>query len=234
MEYSQMNQPEIIAIDGPAGSGKSTIGKLVAEEFGYLYFDTGVMYRAVTFAAINKDININDEESISLLVKEIKIDIRTPIIADGRDNDVLVNGQDVTWEIRSPEVDGNVSIVSSYPEVRTALGEQQRRIGLQGEVVMVGRDIGTVILPEADIKIYLDASIEERADRRYQELRQRGEEIDFDSILAKLRERDLIDSTREIAPLKPADDAIVIDTDQLSIQQVFAKIIEIVNENRGK
>lgn len=229
-----MNQPEIIAIDGPAGSGKSTIGKLVAEEFGYLYFDTGVMYRAVTFAAINKDININDEESISLLVKEIKIDIRTPIIADGRDNDVLVNGQDVTWEIRSPEVDGNVSIVSSYPEVRTALGEQQRRIGLQGEVVMVGRDIGTVILPEADIKIYLDASIEERADRRYQELRQRGEEIDFDSILAKLRERDLIDSTREIAPLKPADDAIVIDTDQLSIQQVFAKIIEIVNENRGK
>jgi cytidylate kinase len=234
MEYSQMNQPEIIAIDGPAGSGKSTIGKLVAEEFGYLYFDTGVMYRAVTFAAINKDININDEESISLLVKEIKIDIRTPIIADGRDNDVLVNGQDVTWEIRSPEVDGNVSIVSSYPEVRTALGEQQRRIGLQGEVVMVGRDIGTVILPEADIKIYLDASIEERADRRYQELRQRGEEINFDSILAKLRERDLIDSTREIAPLKPADDAIVIDTDQLSIQQVFAKIIEIVNENRGK
>lgn len=229
-----MNQPEIIAIDGPAGSGKSTIGKLVAEEFGYLYFDTGVMYRAVTFAAINKDININDEESISLLVKEIKIDIRTPIIADGRDNDVLVNGQDVTWEIRSPEVDGNVSIVSSYPEVRTALGEQQRRIGLQGEVVMVGRDIGTVILPEADIKIYLDASIEERADRRYQELRQRGEEINFDSILAKLRERDLIDSTREIAPLKPADDAIVIDTDQLSIQQVFAKIIEIVNENRGK
>lgn len=229
-----MNQPEIIAIDGPAGSGKSTIGKLVAEEFGYLYFDTGVMYRAVTFAAINKDININDEESISLLVKEIKIDIRTPIIADGRDNDVLVNGQDVTWEIRSPEVDGNVSIVSSYPEVRTALGEQQRRIGLQGEVVMVGRDIGTVILPEADIKIYLDASIEERADRRYQELRQRGEEIDFDSILAKLRERDLIDSTREIAPLKPADDAIVIDTDQLSIQQVFAKIIEIVKENRGK
>lgn len=229
-----MNQPEIIAIDGPAGSGKSTIGKLVAEEFGYLYFDTGVMYRAVTFAAINKDININDEESISLLVKEIKIDIRTPIIADGRDNDVLVNGQDVTWEIRSPEVDGNVSIVSSYPEVRTALGEQQRRIGLQGEVVMVGRDIGTVILPEADIKIYLDASIEERADRRYQELRQRGEEINFDSILAKLRERDLIDSTREIAPLKPADDAIVIDTDQLSIQQVFAKIIEIVKENRGK
>ncbi|UCF26723.1 MAG: (d)CMP kinase, partial [Chloroflexota bacterium] len=137
-------------------------------------------------------------------------------------------------EIRSPEVDANVSIVSSYPEVRTALGEQQRRIGLQGEVVMVGRDIGTVILPEADIKIYLDASIEERADRRYQELRQRGEEIDFDSILAKLRERDLIDSTREIAPLKPADDAIVIDTDQLSIQQVFAKIIEIVKENRGK
>lgn len=229
-----MNQPEIIAIDGPAGSGKSTIGKLVAEEFGYLYFDTGVMYRAVTFEAINKNISINDEESISVLAEEIKIDIRTPIIADGRDNDVLVNGQDVTWEIRSPEVDASVSIVSSYPKVRTALGEQQRRIGLQGEVVMVGRDIGTVILPEADIKIYLDASIEERADRRYQELRQRGEEIDFDSILAKLRERDLIDSTREIAPLKPADDAILIDTDQLSIQQVFTKILEIVKENRVK
>jgi cytidylate kinase len=225
-----MSQPEIIAIDGPAGSGKSTIGKLVAEELDYLYFDTGVMYRAVTFAAISRGIRVEDEESISRLAEEVSIDLRTPTIDDGRDNDVILDNQDVTWEIRSAGVDANVSPVSAYPRVRKALSEIQRRIGLQGKVVMVGRDIGTVILPEAELKIYLDASLEERAKRRYQEMNQRGEAVDYDAIMSMLRERDNIDSTREIAPLKPAEDAIVIDTDRLNIKEVFTRILEIFKE----
>jgi cytidylate kinase len=140
--------------------------------------------------------------------------------------------QDVTWDIRSPEVDAKVSIVSAYPRVRQALSEKQRQIGLQGRVVMMGRDIGTVVLPEADLKIYLDASLEERAGRRYHERIQRGEDVDYDSILAMLRERDRIDSTRKYAPLKPADDSIMIDTDGMTIQQVFALILELTEKHR--
>ena len=223
----------IIAIDGPAGSGKSTIGKLVAEELDYLYFDTGIMYRAVTYAAIRDGIDIQDERSITQLARVANIDLRTPTIADGRDSDVLLEEQDVTWEIRSPEVDANVSIVAAYPEVRKALGEKQRQIGLNGKVVMVGRDIGTVILPEADLKIYLDASLGERANRRYKELKNRGEDVKYDAILSMLRERDRIDSTRDFAPLKPADDAIVIDSDKLNIQEVFTRIFEIINQRRA-
>jgi cytidylate kinase len=225
-----IGKPEIITIDGPAGSGKSTIGKLVADELDYLYFDTGVMYRAVAFAAIRNNINPQDEKSVSQLAEEAKIDLKPLTVADGRDIDVLLEGKDVTWDIRSANVDANVSIVAAYPEVRRALGEKQRRIGLQGKVVMVGRDIGTVILPEADLKIYLDASIEERANRRYQELINRGEEVEFEAILNTLRERDRKDSSREIAPLKPADDAIVVDTDGLNIEEVFAKVIKFINE----
>jgi cytidylate kinase len=228
-----MNKPDIITIDGPAGSGKSTIGKLVAEELDYLYFDTGVMYRAVTYAAVHDGIDIQDERSITQLAKVANIDLRTPTIADGRDSDVLLEEQDVTWEIRSPEVDANVSIVAAYPEVRKALGEKQRQIGLNGKVVMVGRDIGTVILPEADLKIYLDASLEERANRRYKELKNRGEDVKYNTILSMLRERDRIDSTRDFAPLKPADDAIVIDSDKLNIQEVFTRIFEIINQRRA-
>lgn len=228
------SEPLIITIDGPAGSGKSTIGKLVAEELDYLYFDTGVMYRAVAFAAISTGINSRDEESVSHLAEEVGIDLKPPTVSDGRDNDVLLDDKDVTWEIRSPSVDANVSIVAAYPEVRRALGEKQRQIGLQGNVVMVGRDIGTVILPEADLKIYLDASIEERANRRYQELIHRGEVVEYESILNTLRERDRIDSTREVAPLKPADDAVVVDTDRLNIQEVFTKVIEIIKGHRAK
>ena len=160
---------EIIAIDGPAGSGKSTIGKLLAEYLDYLYFDTGVMYRAVTLAAINQGIDIENELRVSSLAENVKIDLQAPTIEDGRDCDILMEERDVTWDIRSPEVDAKVSIVSAYPRVRQALSEKQRQIGLQGRVVMMGRDIGTVVLPEADLKIYLDASLEERAGRRYHE-----------------------------------------------------------------
>lgn len=227
-----MGMAEIIAIDGPAGSGKSTIGKLLAEYLDYLYFDTGVMYRAVTLAAINQGIDIENELRVSSIAKNVKIDIQTPTINDGRECDILMAGRDVTWDIRSPEVDAKVSIVSAYPKVRHILSEKQRQIGLQGRVVMMGRDIGTVVLPEADLKIYLEASLEERARRRYHERIQRREDVDYDSILAMLRERDRIDSTREFAPLKPADDSIVIDTDGLNIQQVFATIVELTEKHR--
>ena len=229
-----MDKLQTIAIDGPAGSGKSTVGKLLAEHLSYLYFDTGVMYRAVTLAAINQGIDIEDEQSVSRLAEEISIDLRIPTKNDGRDLDVILEDQDVTWDIRRPGVDANVSIVSAYPDVRQALTEKQRQKGHQGEVVMLGRDIGTVVLPEADLKIYLDASLEERAIRRYKELIQRGDAVDYDSVLSMLRERDRIDTTREIAPLKSADDAIVIYTDGMNIQEVFARILEVIDKSLVK
>jgi len=219
-----MCNPEIIAIDGPAGSGKSTIGKLLAEYLDYLYFDTGVMYRAITLSAFQRGINVENEGEVSRLAEMIIIDIRPPTIDDGRNCDVFIEGEDVTLKIHSPEVDSCVSIVSAYPNVRKALSEQQRRIGLQGKVVMVGRDIGTVILPESDLKIYLDASLEERARRRYKERTEQGESVDYDSILFMLQERDRIDSTRDVAPLKVDEDAVILDTDGKNIQEVFEEI----------
>jgi cytidylate kinase len=220
----------IIAIDGPAGSGKSTIGKLLADHLDYLFVDTGVMYRAVTLAALQQGIDVNNEELVSKLAEEIEITLQTPTEEDGRDCDVLIGNNDVTWDIRDPEVDAHVSIVSAYPAVRKILSSKQRQIGLRGNVVMMGRDIGTVILPDADLKIYLDASVNERANRRYSERISRGEDVEYEPILEVLRERDMIDSTREIAPLKPADDAIVIDTDGYSIEDVFLKILELRNK----
>jgi len=218
---------EIIAIDGPAGSGKSTIGKILADHLNYLFVDTGVMYRAVTLAALKQGIDVEDEIEVSRLAEVIDITLQTPSEDDGRDCDVLVGGEDVTWDIRNPEVDAFVSIVSAYPAVRRTLSEKQRQIGLQGNVVMMGRDIGTIVLPDADLKIYLDASLEERANRRYQERRSRGETVEYEPILLALRERDQIDSTREVAPLKPAVDAVVIDTDGCSIEEVFMKILDL-------
>ena len=225
-----MPQVRIITIDGPAGSGKSTLGKMLAEHLGYLYFDTGVMYRAVTWIALLQRVAIDDEARISHLAERIRMDIRLPSIKDGRSYDVAVDGEDVTWDIHRPEVDACVSVVSAYPDVRRTLGEKQRQIGMRGNVVMVGRDIGTVILPEADLKIYLDASVEERARRRYLELKHRGESVGLDVILASMRERDRIDSTRKVAPLRQAKDAVVVNTDGLGIPQVFERLKKLVEQ----
>jgi len=220
--------PQTIAVDGPAASGKSTIAELLAQSLGYLYFDTGVMYRAVTLAALRQLQAVTDEQAVTHLAETVHIDVREASQDDGRKSDVLLDGVDITWEIRAPEVDANVSVVSAYPGVRVAMTEQQRRIGKRGRVVMVGRDIGTVVLPDADLKVYMDASVEERARRRFDEVRQRGEAADYEAILTSMRRRDEIDSTRKVAPLRPADDAVIVSTDGLSIEQVLEKIQALV------
>lgn len=223
-----MGIPKIIAIDGPAASGKSTLGHKLAQALGYLYFDTGVMYRAITWLALKQEVDIDDEIAITRLARVAQIDVRPPSVADGRAYDVILDGQDITWDIRRPEVDANVSPVSAYAGVRKALSAQQRRIGLRGNVVMVGRDIGTVVLPKAGLKIYLDASAEERAQRRYEELRQRGEPADYEAILQAMRTRDRIDSSREVAPLRRAKDAHLLDSDGLDADQVLRRALILV------
>jgi cytidylate kinase len=217
-------KPTTIAIDGPAASGKSTIGAALARHLGYLYFDTGVMYRAVTLAALQRGLDINDEAAITRLAETVNIDVTEPTQPDGRLCTVWCDGADVTWSTRAPEVDAAVSPVSAYPGVRSAMTAQQRRIGLRGCVIMVGRDIGTVVLPEADLKIYLDASAQERARRRYTEIINRGGEADYEQILAGVRMRDEIDSTRAFSPLRAASDAIILDSDRLNADEVFAQV----------
>lgn len=224
---TKTSPPSIIALDGPAASGKSTVGLKVANALGYLFFDTGIMYRAITWIALQHDMDLNDGAAMTKLAQEALIDIRPPSTSDGRTCDVVIAEKDVTWDMRSGDVDANVSVVSAYAGVRQALSAQQRRIGLRGKVVMVGRDIGTVVLPEADLKIYLDASAEERARRRSDELIARGEQADYDTILKKIIERDRIDSTRAVAPLRPADDAIIINTDDLDAEQVSSRVLEL-------
>ena len=221
--------PTIIAIDGPAASGKSTIAEALARQLNYLYFDTGVMYRAATWAALDRGVAISDEIAVTQLAQSLQIDVEPPSIADGRQYDVLCAGVDVTWAIRSPEVDAHVSPVSVYPGVRSALTAQQRRIGLRGHVVMVGRDIGTVVLPEAPLKIYLDASAEERARRRYREVQARGDRSQtYADILANVQRRDAIDSSRVTAPLRAAPDAVIIDSTDLSIVEVIARVEQLI------
>ncbi|MBC7255133.1 MAG: (d)CMP kinase [Chloroflexi bacterium] len=215
-------------MDGPAASGKSTVGARVAERLGYLYFDTGVMYRAVTWAALDRGIPIEDEAAITDLALRLRIEVLPPTVEDGRQYTVLADGVDITWAIREAEVDRGVSPVSAYAGVREALVAQQRRIGREGGVVMVGRDIGTVVFPEAEVKIYLDASPEERARRRYRELQQRGVATSYEEVLADLKRRDGIDSTRAVAPLRPAQDAVIVDSTLMTVEEVVACVLEIV------
>lgn len=224
-----MPLPLSIAIDGPAASGKTTVGERLAKIFGYLLFDTGIMYRAVTWAALHELGSVCDETAVSVLARRVVIDVRSPTTDDGRLADVLLDGKDITWEIRSPEVDANVSPVSAYAGVREAMTAQQRRIGLRGKVVMVGRDIGTVVLPDADLKIFLDASAQVRANRRLKEIISRGGKAVYEEVLAGLRQRDKIDSSREIAPLKPAKDAVIINSDLLSVDEVVSQIMTLID-----
>jgi cytidylate kinase len=228
MDKITSQTPSIIAIDGPAASGKSTIGLRLANALGYIFFDTGVMYRAVTWLALERGIDVHDEAAVTALAEEAQIDVAPASTADGRACDVLVDGRDITWETRRRRVDENVSIVAAYPGVRKALSRQQRRIGQRGRIVMVGRDIGTVVLPGADLKIYLDATAEERARRRYDEIVARNGQANYEAILRRVIERDRIDSTRDVAPLKAAEDAVVLDSDRLTADEVFEQILALV------
>jgi cytidylate kinase len=223
-------QPDTIAIDGPAAAGKSTIGCELAKKLNYLYFDTGVMYRAVTWAALHHGMDIADEAAITALAQRLNIDVMPPTADDGRQYTILVDGQDVTWAIRDSAVEAGVSQVSAYAGVREALVIQQRRVSAQGRVVMVGRDIGTVVVPDADLKLYLDARVKERAMRRYHELLERGQEADLTDVLSAMQRRDEIDSGREVSPLQPAADAVVIDTSNLTIDQVLEAVERLIRE----
>ena len=217
----------VIAIDGPAASGKTTVAQRLAERLGYLLFDTGVMYRAVTLAVLRRGISPADEPAVVRVAEAITIDVRAPSAADGRLYDVIADGEDVTWEIRADPVDRAVSQVSAYAGVRAAMTRLQRAIGLRGRVVMVGRDIGTVVLPEADLKLFLVASVDERARRRHHELLERGEAAELESIRQAMAARDAYDSTRALAPLKPASDAVILDTTELSVDQVLARALAL-------
>ena len=225
-----MTKKLTIAIDGPAASGKSTLAQSLANDLDYLYFDTGVLYRAVTYAALKKGVDVQDGESVTRLAEMAVIDVEDTNGGNGTDFRVLLDGTDISGSLRTPEVDAHVSQVAAYRGVRQALNAQQRRIGMRGGVVMVGRDIGTVVLPEADLKIFLDASVEERARRRYEEAQAEGIAISFEEIAESIRQRDKNDAERDIAPLKPADDSTLIESDSLDIPSVLARAKALVAE----
>jgi len=224
-----MTRPAIIAIDGPAASGKTTLALSLAHDLGYLYFDTGVMYRAVTLLALQSGVSLSDEAAVTHLAETCDIDVVPPTADDGRACTVRLNGEDVTWAIREHEIDTQVSIPSAYPGVRKAMTEQQRRIGERGQVVMVGRDIGTVVLPHAELKIYLDASVAARARRRWQESQRNGKADPYETILEAMKRRDTIDSQRAVAPLRPADDAYVVDSTALDAEAVYERVQRIMD-----
>lgn len=221
-----MNSKDLkIAIDGPASSGKSTIAKLLADEFQLVYVDTGAMYRTLTYLALKNDVKVDDEDGLIDLLRNIKITFkRTP-----DEQFVFANNENVTDAIRQHDVTNNVSVVSSFSQVREELVSRQQAIAEQSGVVMDGRDVGTVVLPDADVKIFLVASVEERAERRYLENKEKGIESDFERLKQEIIARDEYDSNREISPLKQAEDAIRLDTTSLNISEVVNKCVEIIN-----
>lgn len=222
-----MNNTIKVAIDGPVGAGKSTIAKLIAKKMNIIYVDTGAMYRTVGLYAVRKGIATTDAESLRKLINEIDIDVE---IKDGEQL-IYLNKENVTGFIRTPEISMAASNVSAVPEVRTKLVDIQRKLADAKSVIMDGRDIGTVVLPNADTKIYLDASPEARAKRRYDELIAKNQNVTFEEVYNDLVERDKNDSTREASPLKKADDAIVLDTTNLTLEQVVDEAIKIITKN---
>lgn len=215
-----------IAIDGPAGAGKSTIAKAAAKALGFIYVDTGALYRAVAYFMLSHRIDVNKEDKVASYLCDVVPELK---YIDGVQH-VFLNGEDVSDKIRTPEVSMGASAVSAIPRVRDFLFDLQKKIAAENNVVMDGRDIGTVVLPNADVKIYLTASAEERARRRHKELTEKGENVSFEEVLADVNKRDYNDTHREVAPLKQAEDAILCDTTNVDLQGAIDMLINIINE----
>ncbi len=222
-----MKKRVVIAIDGPAAAGKSTISKLIAKKLNFTYIDTGAMYRAFTNYVIDHGVDPKNEKECVKLIPEVDIEL----FPDGK---VMCSGKDVTRVIREPLVSGNVSYIASYKDIRLALVESQRKLANKISVVMDGRDIGTYVLPNADVKIFMVASVEERAKRRYKENVEKGIECTYEDIINDVKKRDRIDSNRSFAPLKPASDSILLDTSDLTIEEVTNKVLKIIEDKVGE
>jgi cytidylate kinase len=220
--------PRTIAIDGTAAAGKSTLASTLAQTYNYLYLDTGIMYRAVTWYVLETKTDVDDEEKVSELAQNLDLHIQAYSGEEKCQSLVFVNGQDITSLIRTQAVNENVSRVSAYKRVRDIMTQRQREIAKAGPVVMVGRDIGTVVLPDADLKLFVEASVEVRAKRRYEECLERGEAADYEKIFSAMAYRDKLDSERSISPMVPAKDAVIIKTDQLSRSEVLEKVIRLM------
>ncbi len=215
-----------VAIDGPAGAGKSTVSRGAAKQLGFVYVDTGALYRAVGVNALRKGINTRDKAAVAATLEGISVDL----VFENGEQKVLLNGEDVSVEIRTPPASMAASDVSAVPEVRAFLFDLQKNIAAKTNCIMDGRDIGTVVLPHAQVKIFLTASPEERATRRYKELIEKGSDVSYQEVLDDLIERDYNDSHREIAPLKPAEDGVVFDTTGLTLDESIREITRIIKE----
>lgn len=227
---STMRQKPVVAIDGPAGAGKSTVARLLAEKLGYVRVDTGALYRSVAWLVLERKIDPSESQQVTRLAQELAEPGALILVPDGNESEVVLFGQSVGARIRSQEVGGVASIVSQIQGVRDALFATQRMLGKEGGVVLEGRDIGTVVFPDAEVKFFLTASVRVRAVRRQHELRARGSEIPLAEVESEVSERDRRDSTRVHAPLKKADDAIVVDSSELSIDEVIDRMVSVVKE----
>lgn len=223
-----MARPHTIAIDGPAGSGKSTISQRLAERFGYIFIDTGAFYRAITYVVLKENVPMDALDQITRIAERLHMAVQPTSEGDYR---VLANGEDVTDQLRSKIVEAHVSAVSQIPGVRAALLPLQRQVAAQGNIIMAGRDIGTVVLPEADLKLYIDASLRERARRRHEQITAAGKTSTQEAVEVAMAERDRIDSERSTAPLARAEDAIYILTDERNIDEVIDLICELIEKH---